>query len=271
MAQLKEEQVRLVRQRSQQAISLAMEGRWKEAVEANREILADFPADVDAWNRLGRAYMELGELAQAREAYTRAKELDPFNGIAEKNLRRLANMKEAAPAAGNAKKVTPQVFIEETGKAGIVSLHHLAPKDVLARIKGGDPVNLRVEDSRLVIEDTEGRYLGLVDPRHGQRLVKLIKGGNRYTAAVISSSEESMVVIIREIYQDPSQEGLPSFPSKGFASLRPYVSDKILRRQIEYDEGMTQEPGYTVIGEDEGEMISEEPVEEISEEEEPEV
>lgn len=270
MAQLKEEQVRLIRQRSQQAISLAMEGRWKEAAEANREILADFPADVDAWNRLGRAYMELGDLAQARQAYTRAKELDPFNSIAEKNLRRLANMKESAPAAVTAKKVTPQVFIEETGKAGVVSLHHLAPKDVLARINGGDPVNLRVEDSRLVVEDIQGRYIGLVDPRHGQRLIKLMKGGNRYTAAVINSSEESMAVIIREVYQDPSQEGLPSFPSKGFGSLRPYVSDKILRRQIEYEEGMTHEPGYSVIGEEE-EMISEEPVEEVNDEEEPEV
>jgi hypothetical protein len=271
MAQLKEEQVRLVRQKSQQAISLAMDGRWKEAIEANREIVADFPADVDAWNRLGRAYMEMGELAQAREAYSRAKELDPFNSIAEKNLRRLANMKEAVPAPNNAKKVKPQVFIEETGKAGIVSLHHLAPKDILARVNGGDPVNLRMEDSRLVIEDTDGRYLGLVDPRHGQRLVRLMKGGNRYTSAVISSTEESMAVIIRETYQDPSQEGQLSFPSKGFGSLRPYVSDKILRRQIEYDESATREPGYSIVGEEDGEMISEEPVEEVNEEEEPEV
>ena len=111
MAQSKEEQVRLIKQRSQQAISLAMEGRWKEAVEANREIVEDFPADVDAWNRLGRAYMEMGDIQQARDAYTRAKELDPYNAIADKNLRRLANLKEATPARVAVKKVAPQVFI----------------------------------------------------------------------------------------------------------------------------------------------------------------
>lgn len=271
MAQSKEEQVRLIKQRSQQAISLAMEGRWEEAVEANREIVEDFPADVDAWNRLGRAYMEMGDIQQARDAYTRAKGLDPYNAIADKNLRRLANLKEAAPARVAVKKVAPRVFIEETGKAGIVSLHHLAPKDVLARVNAGDPVSLRVYDSHLNVEDAAGRYLGQVDPRHGQRLIRLMKGGNRYSAAVISSSEESMAVIIRETFQDPSQEGQPSFPSKGFGSLRPYVSDKILRRQIEYDEAAGHEPGYTIVGEEEGEMMSEEPPEEANEEDEPEV
>jgi len=271
MEQSKEEQVRLVKQKSQQAIALAMDGRWKEAVEANREIVADFPGDVDAWNRLGRAHMEMGEFTQSRDAYTRAKELDPFNAIADKNLRRLSHLNESTPPQRGAKNVAPQVFIEETGKAGIVSLHHLAPKFILARVNAGEPVLLRIDDSKLQIEDTGGQYLGQVDPRHGQRLIRLMKGGNKYSAAVISSSEESMAVIIRETYQDPSQEGQPSFPSKGFASLRPYVSDKILRRQIEYDETAGREPGYTIVGDEEGEPISEEPAEEVNEEEEPEV
>jgi hypothetical protein len=80
-----------------------------------------------------------------------------------------------------------------------------------------------------------------------------------------------MAVIIRETYQHPSQEGQLSFPSKGFGSLRPYVSDKILRRQIEYDESAATEPGYVVAGEDETGLMNEEPVDEGNEEEESEV
>jgi hypothetical protein len=98
-----------------------------------------------------------------------------------------------------------------------------------------------------------------------------MKGGNRYAATVISSSEDMMAIIIREKYQHPSQEGQLSFSSKVFGSLRPYVSDKILRRQIEHDEARAREPGYTIRGEDDGELLSEEPSDEATEEEEPEV
>ena len=90
MVYQEEEQVRLRRQRSKQAIALALQGQWREAVEVNKSLTESFPNDVDAYNRLGRAYMELGEYSQAREAYSRAIELDPYNTIARKNLHRLA-------------------------------------------------------------------------------------------------------------------------------------------------------------------------------------
>ena len=86
MAYQEEEQARLIRQRSKQAIALAMEGRWREAVATNKSLIESFPNDVDAYNRLGRAYMEVGEYTQAREAYTRAVELDPYNAVSYTHL-----------------------------------------------------------------------------------------------------------------------------------------------------------------------------------------
>ena len=62
MAYQEERQLRLRRLHSKQAITLAMQGRWQEAVAANRRIIETFPDDVDAYNRLGRAYIELGGL-----------------------------------------------------------------------------------------------------------------------------------------------------------------------------------------------------------------
>ena len=56
--------LRLKQQRSKEAIDLAMQARWKEAVTVNREIVQDFPEDVDAYNRLGRAYLELGSISR---------------------------------------------------------------------------------------------------------------------------------------------------------------------------------------------------------------
>ncbi len=266
MAHEKEELARLVRQQSKQAIALAMEGRWQEAVTANKAIIEYYPNDIDAYNRLGRAYMELGEYPLAQEAYSRARELDPHNAIAERNLRRLSHLREAGAApAGGFHRVEPQVFIEETGKAGVVRLYKLAPEEVLAEVDAGDKVNLRIADPNLVVENSRQEYLGLVEPRHSQRLIRLMKGGNRYSATVISSSENNLAVIIREVYQHPSQAGQLSFPPKGFDIFRPYISDQLLRRRLDYEEEAAEESGF---GGTEEEIVEMPPLEITEEEEE---
>ncbi len=259
MSYQEEEQVRLRRRGSKQAITLAMQGRWREAIAANKSLIESFPNDVDAYNRLGRAYMELGEYSRAREAYSRAVELDPYNTIAKKNLHRFSHLEEGVVGLDDAfHKVEPQHFIEETGKAGVVSLYHLAPREILAKMVAGDRVYLEIDGSSLVVQDGRGVSLGQVESKHGQRLVKLMKGGNKYTATVISSTEETMTIIIREVYQDPSQAGRLSFSAKGFERIRSYVGDRILRRELEYEETAAEEPGYTIVGGDEVELLPEE-------------
>jgi len=249
MTYQEEGQVRLRRQRSKQAIALAMQGRWREAVAANKAIIGSFPNDVDAYNRLGRAYMELGEYSLAREAYGRAIELDPYNAIAKKNLRRLSYLGETLVGAEvDSEKVEPQHFIEEIGKAGVVNLYRLAPQPVLARMVAGDKVYLKIDGSNLTVENGRGEYLGQVEPKHGQRLIRLMEGGKKYKAAVVSSTEDAISVIIREVYQDPGQAGRLSFPSRQFEGIQRYASDRIFRRELEYEEELVEAPGYTIIG-----------------------
>ena len=246
MAYQEEEQVRLRRQRSKHAIALAMQGRWREAISANKDIIGSFTNDVEAYNRLGRAYMELGEYSQAREAYGRAIELDPYNVIAQKNLRRLSYLGEAVVGSvADSDKAEPKHFIEETGKAGVVDLYNLAPRETLAKMVAGDRVYLKIDESSLTVENGRGEYLGQVEPKHGQRLIKLMEGGNRYTAAVVGSEEDRVTVIIREVYRDTRQAGQLSFPSKGVESLRPYLSDKIIRRELEHIEALSEESADT--------------------------
>lgn len=264
MAYHEEERTRLRRQSSKQAIALAMEGRWREAVEANESLIESFPSDVDAYNRLGRAHMELGEYSLSGKAYEKSLEIDPYNNIARKNINRLSHLVEAGTETNGESvpdKVEPQQFIEEVGKAGVVDLRRLAPPEILAKTVAGSRVNLGIEGRRLVVETSHGEYLGQVEPRHGQRLIKLMEGGNRYTAVIISSSEEAATVIIREVYQHPGQTGQPSFPSRGPESPRTYVGDRlgdmIIRRQLEYQESLPEESGYAIVNGEEVEYISE--------------
>ena len=259
MTYQEERLARLKRQRSKLAIDLAMQGRWREAIAANKLIVENFPKDVDACNRLGRAYMELGEYTQAKEAYRQAIELDPFNAIARKNLQRLSYLGEVVVTLkGEEPKVEPHHFIEEIGKAGVVNLYHLAPKEIRARMVAGTQVYLKRDGISLVVENSREEYLGQIDRRHGQRLIKLMEGGNQYSAAIVSSTEETMTIIIREVYQDPSQAGRLSFPSKGAEEPRPLIDERVFKLESEYEEEMVEEPGYTIIGGEQIEVLPEE-------------
>ncbi len=246
--------IRLKQQRSKEAVDLAMQARWQEAVDVNKQIIESFPQDVDTYNRLGRAFLELGQYAEARQSYGRAAELDPYNAIATRNLRRLDDLKESGSVTVETDKVEPRHFLEEIGKAGVVPLVGLAPKEDRAMVVAGDKVGLKVDGSSLIVESSRGEFVGKVEPRYTQRLVRLILGGNQYSASVVKSTKEMMTVIIRETFQHPSQAGKLSFPPRGMEEFRSYGSDKLLKLDSEDDE---EESGYTIIGGDEIEVLPE--------------
>jgi len=82
-SQVKEE---LSRRWKEQAIELALLGRWDEAAQLNLRILELFPDNLSARNRLGKAYSELGRLEEAAAAYEETLKKQPSNPIARKNL-----------------------------------------------------------------------------------------------------------------------------------------------------------------------------------------
>jgi hypothetical protein len=160
----------------------------------------------------------------------------------------------------NTHKLEPQQFIEEIGKAGVVNINNLAKPALLARLVAGDVVNFKVVENSLTITNSKGDQLGTVEPRHGQRLVRLIRGGNKYAASIVSSTDKAVTVIIRETYKDPSQLGQLSFPTRGIEAARPDISDKIIRRGLEQEDALGGDTGYTVVGGEEPEALAERPV-----------
>lgn len=238
-----DERARTRRMRTEQAIQMAMQSRWEEAAGLNREILAAYPDDVDAWNRLGKALMELGRYTEAREAYGKALELDRNNTIAKRNLQRLEGLTEAAPKPSEAAaKLTPRLFIEETGKTGVTTLQRPAA-ELLARMTPGDQVVLKPQDGSLAVTTTNGEYLGEVEARIGLRLMKLMEGGNQYAAALTAVTPEGAQVIIKEVYQHPSQAGRPSFPpaAVGAEGFRPYTKATLVRQHRAGEEEVPEE------------------------------
>jgi tetratricopeptide (TPR) repeat protein len=278
--QEEEEKARLRQRLSKEAIDLALQGRWEEAEAVNRDIIEKFPTDVEAYNRVGRALTELGDFDRAKEAYFKTLELDPENAIAKKNVARLTSLSESMATLSSepqkapirrtqARKVALDLFITEMGKAGVVNLHNVASGKVLAKMAFGDQVHLEARGQHLIVVTQSGEYLGEVEPRQGLRLIKLMLGGNRYDAAILNVEEGKVQVIIKEVYQHPSQVGHPSFLVKATEHLRTRIKESLLRRGIITDEsesspelGYLEEEeylgpeedslpeGFTVVGED---------------------
>jgi len=275
-----EEKAQLRQQLSKEAIDLALQGRWEETESVNRTIIERFPTDFEAYNRLGRALTELGDFDQAKKAYFKALKLEPENAIAKKNIARLtslsesmatlsSNPQEASTWRPQARRVALDLFITEMGKAGVVNLHNVASRDVLAKMGFGDQVYLEERGQHLVVETEGGEYLGKVESRQGLRLIQLMRSGNRYDAAILNVEEAKVQVIIKEVYQHPSQVGRPSFLVKATEHLRTHIKESLLRRGIITDEseaspelGYSEEEeypgpeeeslpeGFTVVGED---------------------
>ncbi|GIW05455.1 MAG: hypothetical protein KatS3mg060_0260 [Dehalococcoidia bacterium] len=259
-----EDKARFRRLRSEQAIQLAMQNKWEEAIAVNKQILDVFADDVDAHNRLGKALMEIGRIGEAREAYSKAVAIDPNNAIARRNLTRLQAIKDDEVAAV---AVQPQVdanlFIEETGKTGVTTLVNTAPHDVLATLTAGEPVLLRIEGKSLQVFSTRNELIGEVEPRLALRLIGLMRGGNQYAAAVTSLTDKSIEIIIRETFQHPTQVGKVSFPTRGGADagFRPYIRESVLRYDSEEEDEASEDADFATDWEEEPDAVN---VDEVS-------
>jgi len=236
-----QDKARAKRQLTEKAIQLAMQSRWEEAIAANRSIVATFPEEADAYNRLGKALSEVGKIKEAREAYQRALEIEPTNSIARKNLDRLSQMKAKAEP-DRAQQVDTSLFIEEMGKTGVTTLRPQNMK-LLATLSAGDEVAIKPVGSRLTVETASGDYISDIEPKLALRLTRLIEGGNKYAAAVASVAPDSVRVIIKETFQHPTQAGKVSFPAgkAGDIAVRPYIKEGLVRTDVDEDEEIGEE------------------------------
>ena len=246
------------RDKSREAISLAMQSRWEEAAETNRAILELFSEDVEAYNRLGKALLELGQYEQAQGSFACALELSPSNAIAKRNLARLAllNTEERGRKKTEGRKLTPQHFLGESGKTGVSTLDQPAPSSVLAKMAPGDPVSLETKGSTLMVCNNAPEYLGQVQPRLALRLIRLVKGGNKYEAAVTSVGDSEIAIIIREVYQSPDQRGVTSFPTRGVQDYRPLLDNTLAQYDLPEDDEEEEEEAWAAgrsEGDEEGE------------------
>lgn len=214
----------------EEAIQLALESRWQEAVTVNRTVLDKYGPDEDAYNRLGKALSELGQLDEALESYGETLKLNPLNVIAQKNQRKLsALLQQPARVEGVTGGVDVDLFAEEPGKSALTVL---APPSggVLVQVAPGDPVELDPASGVLHATTARGVALGDVEAKISRRLIPLMDTGNRYSAAVARAEDDRIEIMIREVFQSPENSRKSSFPiSRGKREeFRPYAKESLL-------------------------------------------
>ena len=237
---------RAARDHADVALKAAAEGRWQEAADANRAVLA-FAAEIkveeriEAQNRLAKCLWELGDLAGSKKEYQVTLTLDPLNRIAERNLERLKGLikqvgKKTTPSSEGA--TTPAgIFIQEAGTTGFAHLTNVADVATLAQVNPGDAVELLTLSNRLIAK-ANGGEIGRVEPRIAARLLKLIADGNVYSAGITSISGGDIRIIIREESVSAKNLGKVSFPTATRTNdERPYTKGSFFRE----DEGFSDD------------------------------
>jgi len=236
---LKTESTEHLKPRSQyadDAVQLAIAGKWDEAVKLNKFIVDSFGADEETQNRLGKALSEMGKLKEAKAAYEAALKLNPMNSIAKRNAARinaLLHQKEGLKVGGT--RVDLNLFVEEMGKTVITTLESVPGANICSKVAAGDVAELSIEADGVAAETSRGVKLGLLEAKLARRLTKFMRGGNRYQAGVTSCEGNTVKLIVRETYQDPHFAGKPSFPMKRKREVefRPYTKESLLAREVE--------------------------------------
>jgi hypothetical protein len=118
----------------------------------------------------------------------------------------------------------------------------------LADISSGEQLVLSEEDGRLIVRRANGDLLGEVEPKTGRRVLDLMAQGNRYEIFALGLAGQTLRIILREIYRDPSLSTTVSFPRQ--ITSRAYLRDRDLLRQRD-------ESDFFLLDEDEEEEDTE--------------
>jgi len=212
------------------AIQHAASREWDAAIDANMQIV-ELGGDAETYNRLGKAYLELGQYDRALEYYRETLTNSPANTVARKNVQRLEKMQSlnVAPAEKSRDYSDPQVFIVDPGKTALTTLTRPGDAAVLMRLHTAEILSIEVvEGADVVLKDGDGQIVGYLEPQLAQRMRDLATQGNRYEAVVANLEQGSIKVLIRETYVAPELRSRVAFPGKlggDIAHFRTYVRD----------------------------------------------
>lgn len=194
-----------------QAINEALKGNWKKAIEINLAILNDTDEDIDALNRLSRAYFESGHTKKAIEIVNKVLKLDSVNPIAKKSLEKYKRAKVNVISSERNNNISASDFIEEPGKTKVVTLLNLGKENIISCLDSGDEVIMAPYTHRVSITTLDGQYIGRLPDDLSAKLRVFCKGGNKYKVLIKTVDGLNVKVFIRELVKGEKYKNTPTF------------------------------------------------------------
>lgn len=192
-----------------QAIQTALTGDWNTAIELNQSLLEEDPNDTEALNRMALAYTVLGKINDAKKTYQRVLEIDPLNPIALRNIKRLKD--DGSAKDGPQEVLVKNIFIEETGKTKVIDLINIAQAEIISKLRTGQSIDLSIKRLKIFVLGNSSQYIGVLPDDIARRLIKFMKGGNKYEAYVKSADPNKVTIFIRELKRSARFKDQPSF------------------------------------------------------------
>jgi len=207
-----------------QAIDAAISLNWKEATELNKKIIRLDKKNLDAYLRLGFAYLQQARIKLAKKYYRQALKLQPNNYLIKENLERIKVLETKKISQIKIPSLNPFLFIDVPGKTMFVSLVNCGQKTALAQLTIGQEVDLLVKKRRVEVRTKEKNYLGCLPDDLSKRLTVFIKAGSSYRCYIKEAGLKHSIVFLKEMTKGKKVAKYTSFPTNIQANLSYLVS-----------------------------------------------
>ena len=234
------------------SIEAALKRDWKSAISYNLQIIKTSPQDAEAYNRLGRAYLEIGQKNKALSIYQKVLRIDKFNTIAQKNISLIKSSKILrTKSLGITDNFFP-AFLEEPGLTKNVSLIRVGDPKIISRLRPGDPVFLIARDHCVSVISAHQEYLGRLPDDIASRIRRCIKGGNKYSAWIKSidintpeRGKQNLKIFIRETFRSPAFKDIHSFPLTEKLSYAAFTPPELIHEEKPSTSSTEEDVGET--------------------------
>jgi tetratricopeptide (TPR) repeat protein len=215
---------------TQQSVDAALHQDWQKAVLLNEQILRLEPDNVDALNRLGRAFMEIGEKGKAKKLFKKTLTIDSINVIAKKNLENIDKRGFASPKLPSE---DGHAFVKEPGTDLIVEIETNASPLRIRKLAPGDILSLEKRSNKFAVFGPNKFFIGNITDELSDKMKKALKQKTELSGTFVSSKENVIKFILKG--------SAPLFKEKARQEIRAYALPEEIPDQPALDQSPIEE------------------------------
>lgn len=202
-----------------EAIDAAITSNWDKAISLNEKIIRADKKNIDAYLRLGFAYLQKSQLKKAKAIYRKAQKYQPGNFLITENLEKIKVLESKKISRISPTDLNPDIFVDVPGKTKTVFLVNVGQKAVLAKLSIGQEVYLILKKRKIEVRSKDKEYIGALPDDISRRLTIFIKAGSLFKAFIKEATLKTTSIFLKEEKKGKKVVKYASFPVNFQAGL----------------------------------------------------